>query len=79
MARLKLSKAHEYLRYSERKLDEAKTPEQRDFWQAKAAFYRSALDGRCQRCGRELTDEVSRQRGYGSECVKQVPAEQVAS
>ena len=79
MGRLKLSKASSYLAYSERKLSEATDPEQVKFWQAKVAWYRKALEGRCQRCGRELTDEVSRQRGFGSECIKRVPAEAVAS
>lgn len=72
MARLKLSKAATYLAYSQRKLDEAKDPEQRKFWQGKVAFYERALKDRCQRCGRLLEDETSKARGYGSECIRKV-------
>ena len=74
MARLKLSKASTYLAYSERKLAEAKTDEDRRFWQGKVAFYAAALKDRCQRCGRLLEDETSKARGYGSECARLVGA-----
>lgn len=72
MARLKLSKAKTYLAYAERKRDEATSPEQRAFWTAKASFYRRALEGRCERCGRELFDEESLRLGLGSECRRLV-------
>lgn len=75
MARLKLSKAHSYLAYSERKLAEAKDADQRKFWQGKVAFYKRALEGRCQRCGRELQD---RSATLGPEC-KRLVGERVAS
>ena len=69
MARLKLSKAKTYLAYAERKRDEATDPERREFWTAKADFYRRALAGRCQRCGRELQDPSAL---LGPECQRVV-------
>ena len=76
MARLKLSKAASYLAYSERKLEEATDPEQQKFWQAKVAFYRRALVGRCQRCGRELSDPTAL---LGAECQRIVNEKAMAS
>lgn len=75
MARLKLSKAASYLAYAERKLAEAQDDDQRKFWEGKAAFYRRAIEGRCQRCGRELQDRTAT---LGPECARLV-GERVAS
>ena len=69
MARIKLSKAATYLAYSERKLAEATDDDQREFWAAKAAWYRKAIEGRCQRCGRELQDKTAT---LGPECSRLV-------
>lgn len=77
--RLKLSKANSYLAYSQRKLAEAKDPAQIEFWRGKVAFYERALAGRCKRCGRELSDPVSRERGFGDECIRKVEQAQVSA
>lgn len=69
MAKLKLSKASDYLAYAERKLAEATDSAQVEFWQSKADFYRRALAGRCQRCGRELQDPTAT---LGPECARLV-------
>lgn len=75
MSRLKLSKASSYLAYSERKLAEATDPEQIAFWQGKCAWYRKALEGRCQRCGRELSDPTAT---IGPECARLVAKAQAS-
>lgn len=65
--------------YVKQKLLTDLTDEQRAFWREKLAFYQRKLAGRCLRCGRQLTDEESIRRGFGSECVQHVDPREALS
>jgi len=68
--RLTPEKARWQQRYCEQALRDPKLPaDRRTLLEAKLAFARKVLQGRCRRCLRVLTDPVSIARGVGSECL----------
>lgn len=65
----------ERLAYCEAHMDDPNVPEHlRDRYRTMAAFLRHAFANaqRCYRCGRQLSDPTSIERGYGPECAAKV-------
>ena len=52
-------------------------PERKEFYLEKIAEVEDDIvaAGVCRRCGRPLTDEHAKERGYGNECMKKKEAE----